>query len=183
LIINSKILRKKENKLKVKIILLKKLKKLVVSYFFLKNISNLIIELKKNSGLLGLLKCYIKKYIYISTLRAFFFFKFKFENILYIILNNKKKQGFLNILNNFKKNKNFLSSGVCLKYLGQKIKSMRRSTKGFLVLINFLKKILLKNKNLFFSFNIISSKKYSLLLFKEISFFLKNLKKNDTIFF
>ena len=182
LLITSNFLKKKELSLKTKVIFLKKLKKLNNAHFFLKNIVELLVELKKNNVTL-LLKSYFKKYIYINILRSFFFFKFNLNNILYIIINNKKKQVFLNILNNFKKNKNFLSSGICLSLLGQKIKSMRRSTKGFLVLINFLKKILIKNKAFLFNFNIISSKKFSLILFKEINLFLKNIKKTNVCFF
>lgn len=183
MIIKSNFYLKKEKKIKIHSFFLKKLKRLSVSYFFLNNISNFLIFLKKDLNFLIFLKKYLKKYIYISILKNFFFYKLKFKDVLYIILNNKKKQGFLNILNSLKKNKNFLSAGVCLKFLGSKTKSMRRSTKGFLVLINFLKKILIKNKNLFFNFNIISSKKYSLILIRELSNLLKNLKKPSALFF
>lgn len=183
MIISSNFFKKKESSLKTKFIFLKKLKKLNNLFFFFKNITNFLIELRKNNLGISYLKNYFKKYIYINILWSFFFFKFNFTNTIYVILNNKKKQGFLNVLNNFKKNKNFLSAGMCLKILGQKIKSMRRSTKGFLILINFLKKILLKNKSSFFNFNVISSKKYSLILFKEIQNFLKILKKTNSCFF
>jgi len=183
MIIKSNFYLKKQRRLSIKLFFLKKLKKLQIFYFFLNNISKFLIFLKKEFNFLNFLKKYFKKYIYIITLKNFFFYNLKPKNSLYIILNNKKKQIFLNILNNLKKNKNFLSTGICLKILGSKTKSMRRTTKGFLVLINFLKKILLKNKNLFLNFNIISSKKYSLVLLKELAAFLKIIKKNSAIFF
>lgn len=180
MIIISNFWKKKEKNLFLKKFIFKKIKNLKLNMITLLNIINLLFYINKNKIILNFLKKYYQKYNYINILNYFNNFSLFYKNILYIVLNNKKKQVFLNILNSSKKNKNFLSTGVCLKYLNIKTKSMRRSNKGFLILINFLKKILLKNKFFFFNFFVNSSKKYSLILFKELSFFLKNIKKKNS---
>jgi hypothetical protein len=181
MIINLNYLKKKENKIFFKKYLFKKIKFLKINLFKILGLLKLLVYINKNKIILNFLKKYYQKYTYLTFLNYFNEINYSYKNMLYIVLNNKKKQIFLNILNTFKKNKNFLSTGVCLKYLNIKTKSMRRSNKGFLILINFLKKILIKNKGLYFNFFLNSSKKYSLILFKELSNFLKNIKKKNVI--
>ena len=183
MILNSKFLKKKEVSRLLKKKIFKKKKNLNLKNIFLKNLLVFLVYIYKTTNLLNFLKKYFNKYIYMNTLKYFYSVNLLYKNILYVVINNKKKQIFLNILNNSKKNKNFLSTGVCLKYLNIKNKSMRRSTKGFLILINFLKKILLKNNFCFFNFFINSSKKYSLILFKELSAFLIHIKKKNAAIF
>lgn len=146
--------------------------------FKLKNLIKLTkLHFKKNKKLY-----FLKKYKFFYFFLNYFTNLKKYTNsckkILYVIFNNNKKQTFVNILNSYKKNKHFLSTGVCIKYnKNTKSKSLKRSIKGLLMLLHMLKKNLIKNKKYYFFFLLNSSRKLSIIILKELSFFLKKIKK------